>query len=324
MMRMIIKGFFLAALMTLLCINAYAATDTDGYTLISTPGEFIAISDELDGEYRLANDIDFTDFDFEMIVGADTPFTGVLDGAGYSLKNITITASNDEDLYVAVFVTNNGVISNVVFDGVSISAGSNKSVYAAVVAAGNSGVITDVTVQNSSVTARTGYYAVRAAAISAYNYRLGSIDSCVSSANVKAVSRNLYSSAAGIAAVNLGKINRCINSGSIISNAAIEYVHADGISAEGNGSVENCESTGEIYTGVEDILLGDVDGDGSITPTDGVVLSRYLANWTGYENSIVESAADVDENTSIDPTDGVVLSRHLAKWTGYEILPFVG
>ncbi|MBQ7821095.1 MAG: hypothetical protein IJ391_02295 [Clostridia bacterium] len=322
MNRIIIKALFFAAFALLLCINVCAVTDTDGYTLISTSDEFLAVADDLDGNYRLAGDIDLADTEFKMIGSIDDPFTGNFDGAGYSVKNIKITASDDADLYAAVFVSNEGTITNVVFDGITVSAGSSKSVYAAAVAARNIGDITEVTVQNSTVTARSGFYSARAAAITAYNYRLGSISTCTTSAEIKAVSLHMYSSAAGVAAVNLGDITGCVNNGSITSNALFDYAVADGIVAEGDGSVTECESTGDIYTGTEEILLGDVDGDSSITPTDGVVLSRYLASWAGYEDTIVKAASDVDENGSIEPTDGVILSRYLANWSGYEVLPY--
>lgn len=73
---------------------------------------------------------------------------------------------------------------------------------------------------------------------------------------------------------------------------------------------------------VRNVVLGDVDGDGNITPHDRMVLSRYLAKWNGYDTQIDLAAADVDADGSVTPHDRMVLSRYLAKWKGYTTLPY--
>ena len=71
-----------------------------------------------------------------------------------------------------------------------------------------------------------------------------------------------------------------------------------------------------------DLIYGDVNGSGRVDATDSVVLSRYLAKWSGYSDMITEANCDLDGNTVIDATDSVILSRYLASWSGYESLPF--
>lgn len=68
------------------------------------------------------------------------------------------------------------------------------------------------------------------------------------------------------------------------------------------------------------ILYGDVDNNGTVDSNDSVVLARYLAKWTGYDE-INEEDSDLNSDTVVDSTDSVILSRHLAKWTGYDTLP---
>ncbi|MBQ7821097.1 MAG: family 78 glycoside hydrolase catalytic domain [Clostridia bacterium] len=66
-----------------------------------------------------------------------------------------------------------------------------------------------------------------------------------------------------------------------------------------NGIAVSLESGSYNFEVIKNTELGDVDGDASITPTDGVVLSRYLAEWAGYEEAIVKEASDVDDKGSI-------------------------
>ena len=73
---------------------------------------------------------------------------------------------------------------------------------------------------------------------------------------------------------------------------------------------------------IRNVILGDVDGDGNITPHDRMDLSRYLAKWNGYDTQINLAAADVDADGSVTPHDRMVLSRYLAKWKGYTTLPY--
>ena len=63
--------------------------------------------------------------------------------------------------------------------------------------------------------------------------------------------------------------------------------------------------------------IGDVDGDGSITPKDVTKLRRYLAG--GWEVSISISDGDVDGDGSITPKDVTKLRRYLAGGWGVEL-----
>ena len=70
---------------------------------------------------------------------------------------------------------------------------------------------------------------------------------------------------------------------------------------------------------VVDVLIGDVNGDGSLDTLDRLTLSRYLANWKGYTIDTINAiGADINCDGSIDTLDRLILSRHLANWAGYE------
>lgn len=69
-----------------------------------------------------------------------------------------------------------------------------------------------------------------------------------------------------------------------------------------------------------DNVFGDVNGDDEVNAKDRMMLTRYLANWSGYEN-IDMTAADVNNDGQVNAKDRMILTRHIAKWQGYETLP---
>ncbi len=72
----------------------------------------------------------------------------------------------------------------------------------------------------------------------------------------------------------------------------------------------------------EEILYGDVNGNGSVNALDVRDLKRHLASWEGYEADVLNmAAADVNGNGSANALDVRDIKRHLASWEGYETLP---
>ena len=70
------------------------------------------------------------------------------------------------------------------------------------------------------------------------------------------------------------------------------------------------------------VLYGDVDGNGSVNAKDRITLTRHLAKWADYPESVINKAnSDVDDNGSVNAKDRITLTRHLAKWTDYKVLP---
>lgn len=85
---------FLIAVMTLgLCFNVYADeninTDLDDYIVIHNADELSSIGENLAGRYILANHIDISSIStWEPIGSQNNPFTGILNGNGYSVVNM--------------------------------------------------------------------------------------------------------------------------------------------------------------------------------------------------------------------------------------------
>lgn len=92
-------------------------------------------------------------------------------------------------------------------------------------------------------------------------------------------------------------------------------------SYSGSYAEKVCMRDGYTFEPIAEIIvLGDADNDGKVEVKDRVYLTRYLANWAGYENVNV-NAADVNQDNQVNTKDRIILSRHLANWKGYESLP---
>lgn len=64
---------------------------------------------------------------------------------------------------------------------------------------------------------------------------------------------------------------------------------------------------------------GEVSGDGSVDELDAMILARYVAGWSGYEEKIVSmDAADINKDGSVDDIDAMIFARYMANWTGYD------
>ncbi len=87
---------------------------------------------------------------------------------------------------------------------------------------------------------------------------------------------------------------------------------------EGSAIMENTTVTARL------VVVGDVNGDGKVSPVDTAYLARYIAKWTGYgEDKIDLVASDVNNSGTVTAADTAVIARHISKWLGYETLPYV-
>ena len=92
-----------------------------------------------------------------------------------------------------------------------------------------------------------------------------------------------------------------------------------------NKSFDNITAATEVTAEYRSFIYGDTDGNGVVEATDNVIVSRYLAKWQGYDDSVIDMiACDVDKDGVLISTDNVIVSRYLAKWQGYLSLPYIG
>jgi len=153
--------------------------------VISNAEQFKLISSTKDGlskHYILINDIDFKDVSSVPIGDEDKPFNGSIDGNGYAIKNLEVTA--DEYVGLFAYVGPYGVIENLNVKGSTFKLGSNdfERVYAGAIAAVNEGTILNCYVEDSTI----------------------SIDETNDLLN-----KHLYAYAGGIAGLSVGDISYC-------------------------------------------------------------------------------------------------------------------
>lgn len=97
-------------------------------TPISTPAELYNIRNDLSGSYYLTNDIDLSGYaEWEplgsyTVAGNGGPYTGVFNGCGYTIRNMTIFNEQNRYYRCGLFAfTNGATIKNVVLENVSIT-----------------------------------------------------------------------------------------------------------------------------------------------------------------------------------------------------------
>ncbi len=119
------------------------------YITIRTAEDLIAISNASGRKYMLANDINLEGNLWTPIYS----FSGVLDGAGYKIKNFAISSTDSTVGFVSY---NYGTIKNIVFENVGFSytnsfTYSNSNLSAGVIAGNNSGTIENCNLINGSI-----------------------------------------------------------------------------------------------------------------------------------------------------------------------------
>ena len=79
--------------------------------VISTASELQAIGDDLDAHYELGENINLYRLDFEPIGNEwDGPFTGTLDGKGFTISNMNVTSPDLK--YTGLFGYLEGTVCN--------------------------------------------------------------------------------------------------------------------------------------------------------------------------------------------------------------------
>ncbi len=67
-------------------------------------------------------------------------------------------------------------------------------------------------------------------------------------------------------------------------------------------------------------LIGDINDDGEVTPADRMMLSRFIADWDGYDTTTCNiHAADVNGDGEVDVIDRMILARFVADWEDYKV-----
>src|SRR5260370_34991243 len=82
-------------------------------TVVYTISDLQAIQNNLSGYYVLGANIDAAGFNFTPIGSAANPFTGIFDGQGYTISNLTINNVSNTDSGLFGDIGPTGMVGNV-------------------------------------------------------------------------------------------------------------------------------------------------------------------------------------------------------------------
>jgi hypothetical protein len=190
-----------------------------------------------------------------------TAFTGVFNGAGHKIINLTIDTNGVRNDYLGLF----GEV--------------------------NTGEVKNIGMQNASITGRNG--ALNLGGLVGWN--TGSISNCFSTGSVNGVNLNSYY-IGGLVGENDGSITNCYSTGVVTGDDFSSVL--GGLVGYNNGSITNCYSTGDVNVNGGSCLGGLVgyNGNGNISNSYSSAViggdgSHYLGGLVGsaYDGSISSS-----------------------------------
>ncbi len=285
----------------------------DGYTGITSVEELNAVRNNLEGKYILMNDIDVAAVeDWKPIGTAETPFTGVFNGNGYSISNITITdfKSKTAGLFGTI---GDAIIANVNVENINVKidypyqttytvgavAGSMKN--AKILNCSASGKIDVIAGGTFNVGGIVGYASdIESAIVNCLNKAsinlTGKLDPDAFSYGVV-----VYANVGGIAGVLSNcVVARCINEGNIIVNPN-NVVYAGGICGDAklNAPVGDCGNTGDITVSKQAVA-------GGICGRSHILVNCFNTGKIAFENVLGEPViAGIAGKTHFVPDDSV-------------------
>lgn len=229
-----------------------------GYTIIKTAQDLDNIRNNVDadghvvGKYILMNDIDLSAYDnWEPIGDKDNSFSGIFDGNGYIINNLTINRTSEQ--YIGLF----GHVTNAEIKNVGLDKG-NVSGYryiGAIVGYAESGS----NIKNCYATCKvTGYYKQGDYKGGLVGINLGTISNSYATGDVTQ-SNGAGDWAGGLVGSNIGTIMNCFATGAVYG-----FSMTGGLVGENKGTITQSYSTGSV-TGhtITGGLVGENKGSGA-------------------------------------------------------------
>ena len=236
--------------------------DSEGFTLISTEADLKAISENLCGSYRLANNIELT-MGWSPLGSPTSPFTGKFDGNGFIISGISITRPADD--YVGLFGYSSGTVTDLVVLG-KIKGGN----YVGGIAGCNTGIIKNC---GNEITISTGADISGNYIGGIAGYNTGTIENCYNKANIS--SNGGATSEAGryvggiVGSVSRGSsVSNCYNTGNVAGENRNSAGYVGGIAnfdyneTDTNNTFINCFSTGQVTSKANNKYVGSILGYG--------------------------------------------------------------
>lgn len=260
---------------------AVYAQSADEIETISSEADLSKLSINPDGNFVLTADISLT-----ATFAPISNFSGVLDGQGHTITNLSLTASTNLPT-VAFILNNSGVIKNLAFTNVSITGiNTEKTNWAAAIAGTNTGSIEGCYVKGTIA----GAY--RSAAICAHNsgtikncYAVADVSAKVECAEIVAVSEagSLIDSCYAVPQVqsdvnNSGAITAYAYTGATIQNCVVFAGSVSNGNAENLGLIAGRLKTEPTFSqnisSANALLNGVAVTDGTSTNKNGLTVSE--------------------------------------------------
>ncbi len=225
---------FSAPLVEDITLYAYFVAD---YCPIYTAEELVAIGDDNEGKYYLANDISLSGTQWIPLKG----FKGVFDGNGYKISDFTISADGD----AGFFVTSSGTIQNLTLSDFTMyvsTQDTHVNFYAGALVSKNEGTIDNCHVRDSILT----YHFYRQNHGGTY-----------------------YSYAGGLVGINTGFVSNSDVKATIINST----VDANGRCGGGDSSTHTSYLYQTLYVGG---VVGDNQGELTLVYSDVIVAGSAI------------------------------------------------
>ena len=229
-------------------------TEVDPY-LLSTPAHLDAVRNNLTAHYKLTYDIDLADQgNWEPIGSLSAPFTGVFDGDGYAIKNMTININNnDSELCAGLFgcldTFPTSTIKNIGMVNSAINITNNGDRFASAYVGGIAGMAFGGVIYNCYSTGEIVVSMNGSPRVGGIVGQGGTIKNCRNIGTINAISTaSSYTYAGGIAGHYFSSITNCYNAGTINATTSSD-AFAGGIAADnnyGSSTITNCYNLGAV------------------------------------------------------------------------------
>ncbi|KHD37442.1 hypothetical protein NL50_04505 [Clostridium acetobutylicum] len=224
-------------------------TADDPY-IISTVQQLQNVTNDLRGYYKLANDIDLKGVDWTPIgVNSTVPFTGVFDGNGHSIKNLSMNKLGNSTAVGLFGYISGATIKNLKLDDVNIIGGNYTGAFV-----GNTVGTNTNTITNCSASGTITAYGNTGGLIGAGN--IVNINNSSSSVTIKIVNGDGINddNVGGLAGNITGNITNSFATGDVISkivNNTLDLTLKAGNNTGGlvgiiSGSITNCYTTNNV------------------------------------------------------------------------------
>jgi len=285
------------------------AVNTDDYDKCFILTANIDLNPNLPGRRLFTTAVIAPDTDNSNDTFEGTVFTGIFDGAGHKIINLTIDTNGTGNDFLGLFGDSGGEIKNLTLENLSISDGNNSLFVGGLVgendgSIGNCSSSGSVTIANDSsligglIGLSTGDVNGCSSAgtvtggSNAYGFgglvgdNEGTISRCYSICDV--TGSNGSSLLGGLAGENgLDAVSNCYSTGAVTAGSDSSYL--GGLLGEDTfGDITNCYSTGALTAGSGSTNLGGLMGDNAF----GTVSGCYFLDTSGPDNGVGDPLTD--------------------------------